>query len=84
MGSRALRYHVEVVHGTEATMQSPTEQASRVREVRRIFEEYGFDGIELLESWEGDDLDELAEFLSEEEFQTLVDELEKQDEDEAQ
>lgn len=61
-------------------MNESTEKSARVREVQRIFEDYGFGNIELLESWEGDDLGELSEFLSPEEFQTLVDELAQQGE----
>jgi len=48
----------------------------RVREVRRIFEEFGFGNLTLLEEWDGLELEKLSEFLTEEEFQTLLDELE--------
>ena len=53
----------------------------RIREVKRIFEERGFGNAEMLEGWDGSDLDELALLLTEEEFRTLLDELEGPDED---
>ena len=56
-------------------MKGSMSRKDRVEEVRRIFEEQGFGNAELLEGWEGDDLQELSELLSEEEFQTLLDEL---------
>ena len=59
-------------------MKGNTAQKTRVDEVRRIFEEYDFGNFELLERWEGDDLRELAEILTEEEYQTLLDELQEQ------
>jgi hypothetical protein len=52
----------------------------RIAEVRRIFEEYGFGDFDLLERWEGDDLRDLCEFLSDEEYQTLLDELQEHEE----
>lgn len=57
-------------------MTRKTDELDRIREVRRIFEEQGFGNAEMLEGWDGDDLDELADLLSEDEFQTLLDELE--------
>jgi hypothetical protein len=59
-------------------MKGNTAQETRVDEVRRIFEEYGFGNFELLERWEGDDLRELAGVLTEAEYQTLLDELREQ------
>jgi len=49
--------------------------AHRRREVLRIFEEQDWGNLELLDGWDGDDLDELHSLLDEEEFQTLLDEL---------
>jgi len=57
-------------------MNVGTTRSERIREVRRIFEEYGFGNLELLEGWDGDQLEQLAGFLSEVEFQTLIDDLE--------
>jgi hypothetical protein len=51
-----------------------------MREVRRIFEEQGFRNLELLEEWDGHELDDLSDFLTEEEYQTLLDELADWDE----
>jgi len=59
-------------------MNGSTAQEKRIDEVRRIFGEYGFGNFELLERWEGDDLRELAGILTEEEYQTLLDELREQ------
>ena len=56
-------------------MQGSTRESERIHEVRRIFQEYGFGNAELLEGWDGVDPDQLADLLSEEEFQTLLDEL---------
>jgi hypothetical protein len=44
-------------------------------EVRRIFEEEGFENAERLEQWDGDELDELREILSEDEMEILLDQL---------
>lgn len=54
---------------------SDARRGERVLEVRRIFEDLGFGNIELLEGWNGDDLEELTDFLTEEEFESLLDEL---------
>ena len=60
-------------------MNEIKEHAERVREVRRIFEHHGFGNVELLEGWDGVDLQSLMDLLTEEEFQTLLDELEEQE-----
>lgn len=52
----------------------------RLEEVRRIFEDEGFANAALLEQWDGDDLEELRELLSDEEMQTLLDQLQDLDE----
>ena len=57
-------------------MNGKTDSSTRFQAIQRIFEDNGFGNIELLESWDGDDLSELSEFLTEEEFQTLMDQLE--------
>jgi hypothetical protein len=57
-----------------------TRRPDRVREVRRIFEEQGFGNGELLDGWDGVDLAELVDLLTEEEYQTLLDELEPEEE----
>ena len=61
-------------------MDGGTKRRHRVEEVQRIFEEYGFGNVELLQDWDGDELSELADFLSEEEFQTVLDRLADTDE----
>ena len=53
-------------------MEKDTRTADRAREVRRIFEEFGFGNIELLEGWDGDEIEELADLLTEEEYETLL------------
>jgi predicted O-methyltransferase YrrM len=60
---------------------SPTTPGSeRIATVRRIFEQYGIGDLELLERWSGDELEELAESMTEEEFQLLLDRLEASEE----
>lgn len=60
-------------------MTRETNEMDRIHEVKRIFEEQGFGNAELLEGWDGEDLDQLADLLTEEEFQTLLDELQTED-----
>jgi len=55
------------------------ERAERAREIRRIFEDQGFE-LELLERWDGDDVEQLREVLTPEEFETLLDELQGSEE----
>lgn len=57
-------------------MNEQSEKLVRVEEVKRIIEEYGFAQPEAFESWDGEDLNDLREFLTDDEFQTLLDELE--------
>lgn len=47
----------------------------RRRRVLRIFDQESWGNLELLDGWEGEDLEELRPILSEEEFQTLLDHL---------
>ena len=47
----------------------------RRREVLRIFDEESWGNLELLDGWDGEDLDELKSILDEEEFQVLLDRL---------
>lgn len=61
-------------------MNGSTKRRQRLQEVRRIFEENDFGNVELLEGWSGEELEELADILTEEEYQTLLDELEDPDE----
>lgn len=50
-----------------------TLESTREQDVRRIFEEQGFDAS-LLASW-GGDLEHLAELMSEEDYEVLLDRL---------
>lgn len=61
-------------------MNGRTKHSERIQEVERIFEEYGFANADVLEGWDGEDLGDLAAVLTEEEYQTLLDELEEGDE----
>jgi hypothetical protein len=45
----------------------------RIDRARRIFEEDGWGNVELLEGWDGEDLEELRPLLTDEEFQALLD-----------
>jgi hypothetical protein len=51
-------------------------ERTRVEEVLRIIEDHGMSPSDGYLSWEGDDLEDLRQFLTEEEFQRLMDELE--------
>lgn len=62
-------------------MDKSATRTERIDEVKRIFEDFGFGDLRLLESWDGDDLGELSDFLTEDEFQTLLDELQAGGED---
>ena len=60
-------------------MNEGAQQAERAVRVRKIFEDHDFGNAELLAGWDGRDLQEVAAFLTEEEFQTLLDELEDEE-----
>lgn len=47
----------------------------RRRAVLRIFEEEGWGSLELVDEWDGKDLDELRSLLRPQEFETLLDRL---------
>jgi hypothetical protein len=51
-------------------------ERTRIEEVLKIIEDHGMSPSDGYRSWEGDDLEDLRQFLTEEEFQRLVDELE--------
>jgi len=51
-------------------------ERTRVEEVLKIIEDHGMSPSDGISSWEGDDLEDLRQFLTEEEFQRLLDELE--------
>lgn len=50
----------------------------RRRAVTRIFEEEGWGSLELIEEWDGADLEELRGILRASEFETLLDRLKDQ------
>ena len=56
----------------------------RIRQVQEIFEEHGFGNVELLEGWDGDDLRDLSDLLTEDELQILLDRFEDADAPSAQ
>lgn len=51
----------------------------RRRAVLRIFEQEGWGSLELVDDWDGKELEELRTILNEEEFQTLLDRLRDQE-----
>jgi hypothetical protein len=51
-------------------------ERTRIEEVLKIIEDHGMSPSDGYLSWEGDDLEDLRRFLTEEEFQRLMDELE--------
>jgi hypothetical protein len=52
----------------------------RRRRVLRIFDEESWGNLELVDAWDGEDVDELRNILGEEEFQILLDRLADVDE----
>ncbi len=60
-------------------MNERAQQAGRAVRVRKIFEDHDFGNAELLAAWDGGNLQEVAAFLTEAEFQTLLDELEDEE-----
>ncbi|HEX6882990.1 MAG TPA: hypothetical protein VF530_06390 [Planctomycetota bacterium] len=50
----------------------------RRRAVMRIFEEEGWGSLELVDEWDGADLDELRSILRASEYETLLDRLRDQ------
>ena len=54
-------------------------QQARYEEIERIFGEMGWENLDWLASWDGEDLEALREILDDEQFQTVLDELEDQD-----
>ena len=56
-------------------MSERWEPDDRRRELERIVVEQGWEDLEGLEDWDGEDLDELRELLSDDQFETLLDEL---------
>ncbi len=57
----------------------PTE--SRRTRVERVFDEQGWDNIDL-DQWEGDELEDLRGLMTDEQFQALVDALAESDDHE--
>ena len=57
--------------------QQPTQspEAARIREVLRIFDESGWERDEVLDEWDGRDVEDLRDVLGEEQYQALLDEL---------
>jgi hypothetical protein len=53
----------------------------RRRRVQRIFEQEDWGNLELLDGWDGEDLEELKSILNEQEFETLLDRLRDQEDD---
>lgn len=51
----------------------PQHTSERAREIEAFFVEQGFGNVELLEGWDGEQLEDLRDLLSEEEFETLLD-----------
>lgn len=60
-------------------MTNDVKKRTRRRSVLELFEREGWGNLELLDGWDGEDLEELRGLLDEEEFQTLLDHLEQED-----
>jgi hypothetical protein len=44
-------------------------------QIERIFEERAWDNLDDLDTWDGEEIEALREFLSDEQFEALLDEL---------
>jgi hypothetical protein len=54
-------------------------QQARYEEIERIFDQMGWENLDWLAAWDGEDLEALREILDDEQYQTVLDELEDQD-----
>jgi len=54
--------------------------AARRARVLRIFADEGWGNLELLDGWDGEDLEEIRALLRDDEFQTLLDALQDDEE----
>lgn len=52
--------------------QQDTDRPTR-HDIEAFFVEQGFGNVELLEGWDGEDLDDLRDLLTDEEFERLID-----------
>ena len=57
------------------TVHAATDSRQQRQRVLRIFQEEDWGNLELVDEWDGEDVDELKTILSDEEFQTLLDRL---------
>jgi len=53
----------------------PTKQKDRKEEVERLFDEMGWEDVDRIDEWDGSDIEQLREVLTEEEFDSLLEEL---------
>ena len=63
------------------TMTEKERRRRRIDHVLRIFQDQEWGNLELLDAWDGDDLTELRDLLSRDEFETLQDWLRGLDEE---
>lgn len=64
----------------EVAMYQDDKNLERFELVKQIMEELDSASADLLADWDGAEIDDLAQFLSEEDFQTLLDRLDEADE----
>lgn len=60
-------------------MDTESKPRQRRHAVLRIFREEDWGNLELLDAWDGENLDELKTLLDDEEFQKLLDRLQEDD-----
>lgn len=56
-------------------MSQPRAMGGFEQEVRRLLEDYSAGTLDRIEAWDGRTLEDLAQYLSEEEYQMLLDNL---------
>lgn len=62
-------------------MQRPNAMSELEREVRRLLEDYAAGSLDRIEDWDGRTLEDLARYLTPEEYEMLVDSLRGPEED---
>ena len=55
------------------------QRQQRIRDIQKIFVDFGFGDDELLDDWDGIELEDLSRWLTEDEYELLLDQLEYED-----
>jgi hypothetical protein len=66
---------------TEFDSTQPLDPSRQRRAVERVFFEQGWENLDEIDDWDGTDLESLRGILTDEQYQTLMDELGGPDDD---